>query len=81
MTISNDFAVDIDELTDELASVGGLKDAVSSANGELRSKIKEILDSKDYHKNAFAMIRALNDMNNTKLADVLRCFKPMFDAK
>lgn len=76
---SNDFTVDVDELADQLAECSELKDGVSEANGDLRSRIKAIIESSEYHKNAFAMVRQIFEMSETKRADFLRTFKPMFD--
>lgn len=75
-----DFSVDIDKLIDELSNVDRQKDEVTTATGELRSTIKEILENSGYHKAAFSMIRQINDMPPTKKADCLRTFKPMFEA-
>jgi hypothetical protein len=77
---SLDFSVDLDRLLKELTEIDGKKDEVSSATGDLRSTIKTILDDSGYHKSALAMIRQINDMPDTKKADCLRTFKPMFDA-
>ena len=76
---SPDFSVDLDKLLRELGAVDGKKDEVTSANGDLRSEIKNILESSGYHKNAFGMIRQINDMPASMKADVLRSFKPMFE--
>ena len=77
---SGEFEVDLEKLLSELTQIDAKKDEVSSATGDLRSKIKSILDNSGYHKTALAMIRQINDMPSTKKADCLRTFKPMFDA-
>lgn len=80
MSISNEFAVDPKDLIEDLSNLSNLKDGVSEATGELRSQIKQILDSRGYHKKALAMIRDLDAMSETKRADVLRTFLPMLNA-
>jgi hypothetical protein len=74
-----EFQVDLDKLLRELGQIDGKKDEVSSATGDLRSTIKNILDNSGYHKAALAMIRQIHDMPATKKADCLRTFRPMFE--
>lgn len=76
---SDDFSVDLDTLLADLKLLDSKKDEVSSATGDLRAELKRIQDDRGYHKTALAMIRQLNDMPDSKLADVLRTFVPMFE--
>lgn len=70
-------AGELQQLLDELESK---QKAVSEANGTLRARIKEILDDTGWHKGALATIRSIANMSETKRADFLRTFEPMFDA-
>ena len=77
---TNQFTADGKELQKEINELSDMKSSVSEATGELRSKIKSILDNKGYHSKALAIIRELDAMSETKRADVLRTFSPMFEA-
>lgn len=76
---SDDFNLDLETLLADLKRLEGLKDEVSSATGDLRATLKQIQEDRGIHKTALAMIRQLNDMPDSKLADVLRTFTPMFE--
>ncbi|NRB19897.1 MAG: hypothetical protein HRU33_20700 [Rhodobacteraceae bacterium] len=77
---NEEFQVDASALQvqlDELADSGG---TVSEANGDLRSRIKQIVDEEGYHKRALGVIREIDKMSETKRADFLRTFAPMLAA-
>lgn len=69
-----------DEMAEALDRLSTLKQAVNERNGELRNAIKEIIENFGIHKQALAVIRQIDDMSETKRADFLRSFRPMFDA-
>ncbi|WP_412506189.1 hypothetical protein [Roseovarius sp. SYSU LYC5161] len=77
---NSDFAVELSALLTDLAEIDEIKAEVSSANGDLRSTVKRILQDRGYHKGALAKIRAINDMPTSKKADFLRTFLPMLEA-
>lgn len=74
------FSVDLDDLLNDLKSTADTQNTVGEANGEHRSNIKSILDTRGYHKKAFADFRAMFAMSDSKFADYWRTFKPMLDA-
>lgn len=78
--ISNEFAVDGDTLEGFLDELSNLKKSVSESAGDLRSRIKAILDDQGYHKKALATIRDIQAMSETQRADFLRTFNPMLKA-
>jgi len=78
--LSNDFTVDADALEGFLSELTDLKKSVSESAGDLRSRIKSILDQQGYHKKALAVIRDIEAMSETQRADFLRTFNPMLEA-
>lgn len=80
--IGNNFNLDVDagELDGILDELAGMQLSVTEANGSLRARIKEVLESRGWHKTALSMVRQIEDMSETKRADFLRTFEPMFEA-
>ncbi len=72
--------VNIDDLLAEFSQLNQGKKAKDEAVGALRAQIKAILETRGYHKKAFATVRTIADMSDTALADFWRTFKPMLDA-
>lgn len=81
MSKNTEFTVDPEQLDQDLAELTALKDDVSAANGELRSAIGQKIETRGYHKNALKTIREIDDMATTKMADFMRSFEPMFEAR
>ena len=79
-SVNDEFSVDADLLKQQLETLANMKKGVSEANGDLRAKIKEILETAGYNKKALAIIRQIDAMSETQRADFLRTFEPMFDA-
>lgn len=77
---NSDFAVSDTQLMSHLAEIASAKDEVSSASGDLRSTIKRILEDAGYEKGALQIVRDLDALSDTKLADRLRTLLPMIDA-
>lgn len=73
---------DLRAILDDVDSTGK---AVTEANGTHRSNIKTILEDREWNKTAFADIRKIDNMSETKRADYLRTLQPllqiMLDAK
>ena len=73
---------DLRSILDEVSSTGK---EVTEANGAHRSGIKQILEDREWNKTAFADIRKIDNMSETKRADYLRTLQPllqiMLDAK
>lgn len=73
---------DLREILDGVNSTGK---EVTEANGAHRSGIKQILEDREWNKTAFADIRKIDNMSETKRADYLRTLQPllqiMLDAK
>ena len=67
------------EFTTILAELNNKATSISEATGTLRSAIKGHLDQKGWHKQALGLVRTIDDMSDTKRADFLRTFLPMFD--
>jgi hypothetical protein len=80
--IGDNSAMEIDagELQQLLDELEGKKKAVAEATGSLRGRLKEILDDTGWHKGALQAIRQIASMSETRRADFLRTFEPMFDA-
>lgn len=76
----NEPDVDADKLIAWLDDLEEGKKAISEATGALRSQIKAILEETGWHKSALAMIRQIDDMSETKRADFLRSFDPLYRA-
>lgn len=76
---NSDHDVDFDVLSKFLKDVADKAKAVSSKNGELRSFIKSYLDNTGLHPQAVAMIRTIENMDQTKRNDFLRSFEPMME--
>lgn len=77
---NSDFTVSDTQLISHLAERSSAKDEVSSANGELRSTDKRILEDGGYEKGAWQIVRELDALSDTKLADRLRTLLPMIEA-
>lgn len=71
--------IDYGEVQAILDELVGKQTAISEATGELRSRIKAILDEQTWHKSALADIRKIDAMSDTKRADYLRTFEDLFD--
>ncbi|MAI35056.1 MAG: hypothetical protein CMM07_25740 [Rhodopirellula sp.] len=67
-------------LDDYFSELKDLKLEVNETNGRLRSRIKAILQTEDWHKGAFADLRKIDNMSQTGRADYLRTFVPGFMA-
>ena len=78
-TKNTEFKVDPAKLQGEIDQLNQLKKAVDERNGKLRAKIKLILETKGYHSQALAIVRKIDKMSETEMADFMRSFKPMFD--
>jgi len=72
-------AVDYDELAGFLAELEDKGTAISEANGRLRSRLKEIIENRNWNKKALSVIREIDKMSQTGRADFLRTFEPMFE--
>lgn len=77
---NSEFSVSDTQLMAHLAEIESAKDEVSSASGDLRSTIKRILEDAGYEKGALQIVRDLDALSDTKLADRLRTLWPMLDA-
>jgi hypothetical protein len=81
MADSNEkFEVDAKALVIAVKRLDDLKDTIGEAAGDLRSELKHILEVGGYNKKAMQIIRDLDYMSSTKLADVLRTLVPMMAA-
>lgn len=78
--MSNDFTVDPEKLASVLDELAGLAKPIAEKTGDLRNRIKEVLETQGYEKGALATIRKIEAMSETKRADFLRTFEPMFQA-
>ena len=78
--ISNEFTVEPDALHGEIEELASMAKSVGEANGALRNRIKQIIEEKGYHPMALADSRKIDRMSETKRADYLRTFRPMFAA-
>ena len=78
--MTNEFDVYYGDLKTDLDLLSDLKKTVGEHNGELRSNLKHILETRGYHKKAMAIIRDIDAMSETERADVLRTLLPMMDA-
>lgn len=74
------FVVNIKDLAADLSALDKTAKANSEANGSHRNQLKQILEQRGYHPKALAVIRSIDSMSETKRADVLRTFVPMFNA-
>lgn len=72
--------VDHDVLAEVLDKLSNEKREVSESAGKLRSSINGVIEKEGWHKTALAQIRTIDDMSETKRADFLRSFIPMFEA-
>ena len=77
---SNQFVCDPQLLEKYLRELADKKKAVGERNGKLRARLKDILKKEGYHARAMSMIRDIDAMSETELADFMRTFKPMFEA-
>lgn len=77
--IGDNSAFDYDDLQRLLDELAGKQTAISEATGSLRSRLKEIIESREWHKGALSMVRKIDAMSETARADFLRTFEPMFD--
>lgn len=73
-----DLVVDYAECQGFVDELSKLKKGVSEANGEMRNRLKQILEEGSFNAKAMAIIRELDGMSDSKRADVLRSFKPLF---
>lgn len=71
--------VDYDQLQKDLDVLAQKQKSISEATGDLRAAIKNVLDTRGYHKGALSVIRQIDAMSDAKLADFLRTFEPLFD--
>jgi hypothetical protein len=71
--------VDFDDLMQFLTDMTDKAKATASANGTLRSRLKNYLDNTGLHPKAVAIIRQLHDMNITQRQDVLRSLNPILE--
>lgn len=78
--LTNEFSVKGQELEDFLSELSNMQKTISEATGDIRSRIKVILDQQGYHKKALAVVRSINAMSETQRADFLRTFIPMMEA-
>lgn len=76
---NSDIEIGYDDLQAILDRLADKKDAVSEATGRLRSEIKEVIETRGFHKGALAVIRKIEDMSETARADFLRTFDPLFE--
>lgn len=67
---------DLRAILDDVASTGR---EVTEANGSHRSNIKSILEDREWNKTAFADIRKIDNMSETKRADYLRTMQPLLE--
>ena len=72
--------IEFPELVAFLDELKQKKKAVDEATGSLRARIKAILEDQGFHPQALAMIRQIEAMSESKRADFLRTFDPMFEA-
>ena len=72
--------IEFDELQTILDDLAGKARSVSEANGELRAAIKRVIDDKGFHAKALADIRTIDAMSETRRADYLRTYVPLFMA-
>ena len=78
--MTNEFDVYYGDLKKDLDLLADLKKTVGEHNGDLRSNLKHILETRGYHKKAMAIIRDIDAMSETERADVLRTLLPMMGA-
>jgi hypothetical protein len=71
--------VDFDDLAAFLKDMTDKAKATASANGTLRSRLKNYLDNTGLHPKAVAIIRQLHAMNITQRQDVLRSLNPLLE--
>lgn len=76
---NSDIDISYDDLKSLLDEAAQTAKAVNEANGAHRSKLKEIIEDQEWNKNAFADIRKIANMSETKRADFLRTFIPLLD--
>lgn len=74
-----DVSIDYVDLRALLDEVGNTAKAVTEANGRHRSKIKEILEDREWNKTAFGDLRKIDNMSETARADYLRTFVPLLE--
>ena len=77
--MSNEFEVDTDALIGHLSDLAQSKKAISEKSGELSKQLERINETEGYEAQAMAMIRKIDAMSETKRADCLRTFVPMFE--
>jgi len=77
---TNDFQVNVKVLQKHIDDLAGKQKSISEATGTLRSALKAILENEGYHSKAMAIIRQIDNMSDTQLADFCATFKPMFEA-
>lgn len=78
--VGDNTKVDPGYLSGVLNELANLKKTVGEAAGSLRQRLNQILENTTWNKRALAHIREIQDMSDTKRADYLRSFEPMFDA-
>lgn len=66
-----------DELRGFIDELANMQMEVTSAVGELRARLKQILEDRSWNKTAVADIRKLSRMPETKRADYLRTMLPL----
>ena len=77
--MSNEFEVDTDALIGHLSDLAQSKKSISEKSGELSKQLERINETEGYEAQAMAMIRKIDAMSETKRADCLRTFVPMFE--
>jgi uncharacterized protein YqgV (UPF0045/DUF77 family) len=71
--------VNFDDLMEFLTDMTDKAKATASANGTLRSRLKNYLDNSGLHPKSVAIIRQLHAMNITQRQDVLRSLNPLLE--
>ena len=70
--------IEYDDIREILDSLSGKKKAVDEANGKLRQALKEVINDRGFHDQAFAVIRKMDAMSETSRADFLRTFDALY---
>lgn len=71
--------IDRNEVEQYLEELANKKRGIDEKTGELRARIKEVIESTGWNKKALSDIRKIDAMSDTARADYLRTFLPMLD--